>query len=62
MVATVRYRRRGRDQEAAEYVQKEADGQAWLDDQTDQGRVGLREIVTRGNWRALDTETTGWSA
>ena len=50
--------RRRRDEEAAECAQEEADWQAWLDDQAAGGRAGLREIVTRGNWVALDTETT----
>ncbi|WP_328774742.1 3'-5' exonuclease [Deinococcus aquaedulcis] len=53
-----KHEQRRREEEAAQLAQDEADWQAWLDDQAAQGRAALREIVARGNWVTLDTETT----
>lgn len=50
---------RRRDEEAAEIEREEAEWQAWLDEQAEEGRAALREIVARGHWLSLDTETTG---
>ncbi|WP_216329569.1 exonuclease domain-containing protein [Deinococcus aestuarii] len=37
---------------------EEAERQAWLEEQAEEGRAALREIVARGNWLSLDTEMT----
>ncbi|WP_246581042.1 3'-5' exonuclease [Deinococcus aestuarii] len=50
---------RRRDEEAAEVEREEAEWEAWLAEQAEEGRIALREIVARGNWLSLDTETTG---
>lgn len=49
---------RRREEEAAEVEREEAQWQAWLDEQAEEGRRVLREIVLRGTWLSLDTETT----
>lgn len=50
---------RRREEEAAEIEREEAEWQAWLEEQAEEGRAALRELVARGNWLSLDTETTG---
>lgn len=50
---------RRREEEAAEVEREEAEWQAWLEEQAEEGRAALREIVARGHWLSLDTETTG---
>lgn len=50
---------RRREEEAAEIEREEVEWQAWLEEQAEEGRAALREIVARGNWLSLDTETTG---
>lgn len=49
---------RRRLEEAAEIEREEAEWQAWLVEQAEEGRAALREIVGRGRWLSLDTETT----
>lgn len=50
---------RRREEEAAEIEREEVEWRAWLEEQAAEGRAALREIVLRGNWLSLDTETTG---
>lgn len=47
-----------RQEEAEELAQEEAEEQAWLEEQAARGRAALQEIVGRGNWVTLDSETT----